>query len=97
MDDNSVTHNYGSREKHDDPAYGARILIVIYGFDKAYLDFLSPDDAFLCESECKDVKTSKNFANMYIEVYHMSLMEKMDFFSHRVHSHNGCIRAEVGP
>ena len=78
MDDNSITHYYGSCEKHDDPDYGARILIVIFGFDKAYLDFLSPDDAFLWESEYKDVKTSENFANMYINVYHMLLMEKMD-------------------
>ena len=82
MDGNSVIQCYGFLEKHDDPAYRVRMHIVIFNFERACLDFLTPDDSFKWESEYNRVKRFENFARMHSDVSQMSLTEKKDIFRH---------------
>ena len=80
MDNISITY-YGPIENYDEQAYGHRIIIDIYGFDKGTLDFCSSNDTFRWEVEYTDGKTTSDFVHVLIGVHHMSLIQKMDVFA----------------
>ena len=71
---------YGCLEKYNDPAYHVRTHLVIFNFDMAFVDFLTPDDAFKWEAEYNCVKSLENAVRMHSDVNQMSLVEKKDLF-----------------
>ena len=71
---------YGCLEKYNDPAYHVCTHLVIFNFDMAFVDFLTPDDAFKWELEYNRVKSLENVVRMHSDVNQMSLVEKKDLF-----------------